>query len=163
MVGSIIGSIYQLTSPWVVSGTSTIAGSVFVTGSINISTVVLPVSGIVNQGGTWSVGITTNPVPISGQTFILNRTSILSDVYTASSGVTTILSGNTIPNSFALVLKALSINSDYIGIGSKTTLFAHSGLRLYPNDIIKINVDNSNRLAFVTRVTADGIEVFTEL
>jgi len=35
-VGSIIGSVYQLSSPWVISGTSTIAGSVYSTGSINI-------------------------------------------------------------------------------------------------------------------------------
>mgnify|MGYP001608992209 CR=1 FL=1 len=37
IVGSIVGSVYQLTSPWTISGTSTVAGSVFTTGSINIS------------------------------------------------------------------------------------------------------------------------------
>lgn len=35
-VGSIIGSVFQLTSPWITSGTSTVAGSVYTTGSINL-------------------------------------------------------------------------------------------------------------------------------
>lgn len=74
IVGSIaitnIGSVIQHTSPWVMSGTSTVAGSVYSTGSINIATALSTIgsytaqalgsSAITNFGLLGSSRVTTN-------------------------------------------------------------------------------------------------------
>lgn len=112
---------------------------------------------IINPDGSLSISGTVNTSSSS------NRTSMLSDVYIGTSGVTTNLSGNSVPNGYMVVIKSLATNVEYVGVGSRTSLFANSGLRLYPSDSVQIGVDNTNRISFVTRNNNDGVEVFSEI
>lgn len=69
MIGSVRSQNIQITNPWITSGTATIAGSAYVTGSINIVTPVLGISGTKLGDIAGSVAITTNVLPVSGTLF----------------------------------------------------------------------------------------------
>mgnify|MGYP001593113194 CR=1 FL=1 len=138
----ISGAIIQGTSPWITSGTATIAGSAFVTGSINIATTLLPVSGIA---------------------FNVSRTAVVTNRQIANSGTSTQLTAFAIPNGYDVTIKALNTNTSQIGVGSQTTFNVGSLFNLYPNDSVRLGVDNTNRIFFMTQTTNDGLEIITEI
>ena len=60
MIGSVRSQSVQITSPWVTSGTSTVAGSVYTTGSINIATNLSSIGSWTGYTGSiWSMPTTT--------------------------------------------------------------------------------------------------------
>lgn len=87
-----VGSVYQGTSPWIVSGTSTIAGSVYTTGSVNIATNLTQIGSFTSMA-LGSVAITnigsvkqfTNPWIVSGTSTIAGSAYVTGSINIATS------------------------------------------------------------------------------
>jgi hypothetical protein len=82
--GNFIGSVFQSTNPWITSGTSTVAGSIYATGSINVanyngSTVVsnFPSLYTIQQNATQDNNNSSSGILIAGGSFVGSATSTL--------------------------------------------------------------------------------------
>ena len=128
---------------------------------------------ISNLGGseaTWTASGTAVALDVNVQGFSIgsvnvitdpNRTSVSTYRQTANSGTSTQLTSLAVANGFELVVKALSTNTSQVGVGSNFGVIG-SAFNMYPNDAIRLSVDNANRLFFVTITNGDGIEVISE-